>query len=318
MPAKKSATPRKPRAKKGRAEAKSKGLTAADCASPPDDALAKLIAAAGGAVLGSYRDPLGGTAVVLAALPIDKVAPTPFQRDLSETHAKRMTETIGKIGRYLDPVVAVPAGDGFWTPNGRHRLEAMTRLGAKTIVALVLPDPEIQYKILALNVEKSHNLREKSLEVIRMYRAMAGELEGTEAAHEFEFEEPAFATLGICYEKNGRFGGGAYNPILRRVDGWFEEPLKKALAMREKRAAKIEKLDARVTEVVKALQAKGFKSPYLRAFIVARVNPLRFMKVLPPFDEALDDIQKRADRFKVDNVKQEDIAATAGLAADEG
>ncbi len=318
MPRKNSATPRKPRAKKGRTEAKSKGLLATECPSSPDEALAQLISAAGGAVLCGYREPLGGTSVVLAALPIDKVAPTPFQRDLSDAHAKRLTATIGKIARYFDPIVAVPAGDVFWTPNGRHRLEAMTRLGAKTIVALVLPDPEIQYKILALNVEKSHNLREKSLEVIRMYRAMAGDAEGTELAHEFEFEEPAFATLGICYEKNGRFSGGAYNPILKRVDGWFEEPLKKALAMREKRAAKIEKLDARVTEVIKALQAKGFKSPYLRAFVVARVNPLRFMKVLPPFDEALDDIQKRADRFKVDNVKQEDIAATAGLAAEEG
>jgi ParB family chromosome partitioning protein len=317
MGTRKSATPRKPRAKKGRAEAKSKGLSPADCAAAPDAGLAGKIAAAGGTVLAGYRDPLGGTPVALAALPIDKVAPTPFQRDLSETHAKRLTETIGKIGRYLDPIVAVPAGDGFWTPNGRHRLEAMTRLGAKSVTALVLPDPEIQYKILALNIEKAHNLREKSLEVIRMYRAMAPEAEGAESAHALEFEDPAFATLGVCYEKNGRFGGGAYQSILKRVDGWFEEPLKKALAMRERRAAKIETLDARVTEVVRALQAKGFKSPYLRAFVVARVNPLRFMKVLPPFDEALDDIQKRADRFKVDDVKQEDIAATAGLAADE-
>ncbi|MCE9582216.1 MAG: ParB/RepB/Spo0J family partition protein [Planctomycetes bacterium] len=318
MPAKKTAAPRKPRKKKGHTEAKSKGLSAGECAATADASLADKITAAGGAVLCGYREPLGGTPVVLAALPIDKVAPTPFQRDLSDAHAKRLTATIGKIARYFDPIVTVPSGDGFWTPNGRHRLEAMTRLGAKTIIALVLPDPEIQYKILALNVEKAHNLREKALEVIRMYRAMAEDIEGLESAHAFEFEEPAFATLGLCYEKNGRFSGGAYNPILKRVDGWFEAPLKKALPMREKRAAKIEKLDARVTEVIQALQAKGFKSPYLRAFVVARVNPLRFMKVMPPFDEALDDIQKRADRFKVENVKQEDIAATAGVAAEEG
>jgi ParB family chromosome partitioning protein len=317
MPAKKAATPRKPRAKKGRAEAKSKGLTPAEVAAAPDAAVAEKVVSAGGAVIASYRDPLGGTTVTLAALPIDRVTPTPFQRDLSETHAKRLSETIGNIGRFLDPLIAVAAADGFWTPNGRHRLEAMTRLGAKTVVALVLPDPEIQYKILALNVEKAHNLREKSLEVIRMYRAMAGDAAVAESACSLEFEDPAFATLGVCYEKNGRFGGGAYTSILKRVDGWFEEKLSKALSMREKRAAKIERLDARVTEVVKALQAKGFKSPYLRAFVVARVNPLRFMKVLPPFDEALDDITKRADRFKVENVKQEDIAATAGVAADE-
>ena len=63
---------------------------------------------------------------------------------------------------------------------------------------------------------------------------------------------------------------------------------------------------------MKALQAKGFKSPYLKAFVVARVNPLRFMKTMPPFDEALDDILKKAAGFNVERVKQEDIAATGG------
>ena len=205
-------------------------------------------------------------------------------------------------------------GEEYWTPNGRHRLESLVRLGAKAVTALVLPDPEIQYKILALNIEKAHNLREKSLEVIRMYRAMAVDDKTVESGRALEFEEPAFATLGICYEKNGRFGGGAYQPILRRVDGWLEKPLKEALKVRESRADKIERLDARVSEVVKFLQAKGFKSPYLKAFVVARVNPLRFMKVMPPFDEALDDILKRAAKFNIENVKQEDIAATAGVA----
>jgi len=146
-----------------------------------------------------------------------------------------------------------------------------------------------------------------------MYRALveAG-AKDVEEAHALEFEEPAFATLGICYEKNGRFSGGAYQPILRRVDGWLADPLPKALAVRETRAAKIEALDARVTDVVKALQAKGFKSPYLRSFVVARVNPLRFMKTLPPFDEAVDDILARAQRFNVEKVKQSDIAASGG------
>ena len=65
--------------------------------------------------------------------------------------------------------------------------------------------------------------------------------------------------------------------------------------LREERSAKIERLDARVSEIVKSLQEKGFKSPYLKSFVIARVNPLRFMKTLPPFDDALDDIQKRAE-----------------------
>ncbi len=310
-------TTRRPRRK--RAEPRSKGLNPPECRldGPGDlQGLVAKIEAHGGAVLACYRDPLGGRPTLFAALPIEKVVPTPFQRDLSDAHAKRLTETIGKVGRYLDPIIAVPAADEYWTPNGRHRLEAMTRLGARTVTALVLPDPEIQYKILALNIEKAHNLREKSLEVIRMYRALAGADREPESARALEFEAPQFATLGICYEKNGRFGGGAYTSILRRVDGWIEKPLKEALKVREGRAEKIERLDLRVAEIVKALQAKGFKSPYLKAFAVARVNPLRFMKTLPPFDEALDDILKRAARFNVENIRQEDIASTAGPASD--
>jgi ParB family chromosome partitioning protein len=317
MPPKKAAgAPRKPRASKKKAAPGSRGLSPAECRDASLPELASRIEASGGAVLATYKEPLGGRETIFAILPIDKVKPTPFQRDLSETHAKRLSETIGKIGRFLDPIIAVSVGDEYWTPNGRHRLESMVRLGAKSVTALVLPDPDIQYKILALNIEKAHNLREKSLEVIRMYRAMAPGDDAIESTRGLEFEEPAFATLGICYEKNGRFSGGAYQPILRRVDGWFEKPLKEALKLREARAAKIERLDARVTEIIKALQEKGFKSPYLRAFVVARVNPLRFMKTLPPFDEALDDIVKRADRFNVGNVKQEDIAATAGVASE--
>jgi ParB family chromosome partitioning protein len=316
----KTTSPRKSRAKK-RAEPKSKGLAPSECGDLQTDTikdLVKTIESHGGVVLASYRDPLGGHPTALAALPIDKVAPTPFQRDLSEAHAKRLSDTIGKLGRFLDPIVAVPAGDQFWTPNGRHRLEAMTRLGARTITALVLPDAEIQYKILALNIEKAHNLREKSFEVIRMYRSMSSSGDDTpESAHALEFEEPAFATLGICYEHNGRFGGGAYHPILRRVDSWIEEPLTAALKTREARAEKIERLDARVSEIVQALKAKGFQSPYLKSFVVARVNPLRFMKTMPPFDNALDDILKRATKFNIERVKQEDIAASAAPIAED-
>jgi ParB family transcriptional regulator, chromosome partitioning protein len=311
---------KKPRKSRKKAEPGSKGYSPADCreAGPAAKALAEKIEAAGGALLTCYREPLGGTDVALAVLPVDKVKPTPFQRDLSETHAKRLGDTIGKIGIFLDPIIAVPVGAEFWTPNGRHRLESMTRLGAKSITALVLPDPAIQYKILALNVEKAHNLREKSLEVIRMYRALveAGG-DGGEEAHALEFEEPAFATLGICYEQNGRFAGGAYNPILRRLDGWIDGPLPKALKAREDRAAKIVKLDELVAKAVAALQAKGFKSPYLKAFVVARCNALRFMKTMPPFDEGIDDILKKAERFNAEKVKDSDISASAGPADSE-
>ncbi|HEY7877439.1 MAG TPA: hypothetical protein VIC55_04400, partial [Gemmatimonadaceae bacterium] len=108
-----------PRAKRKRAEvpAQSRGLdarrlgTAAHPASV--DALAERIAIDGGSVLGVYRDPLGSHWQILAALPLDRVEPTPFQRDLSEAHVGRLADAIDTLDRFVDPVTAVPAADGM-------------------------------------------------------------------------------------------------------------------------------------------------------------------------------------------------------------
>ncbi|MBI5202639.1 MAG: ParB N-terminal domain-containing protein [Elusimicrobia bacterium] len=310
------AKPKKIRAKR-KQKARTKGLEAADCLAADAkvvESLTALVEASGGKALSGYRDPWGGHTSLFALLPVEAVEPTPFQRDLSDTHEKRLSVAIEKLGRYLDPIIAVPAEKGFFTPNGMHRLSAMKRLGAKSITALVVPDPEVQFKILALNIEKAHSLKEKSLEVIRMYRAMAANAEGTEEDYGLEFEEPGFATLGILYDQDKRFAGGAYNPILKRVDGWLEDKLPVALKEREKRAAKVRKLEDLVAGHVKTLQAKGFKSPYLRAFVVARINPLRFMKTVPAFHEALDMLIGKAERFDPGKVRQEDISAAAGAA----
>src|SRR5690349_21372880 len=103
----------------------------------------------GGAVVGAYRDPFAGQTLVLASLPLRKVAATPFQRDLSKTHATRLADAIGAAGLFLDPVIAVPSREGFWSPNGRHRLEAARRLGMRSVTALLVPDEKLAFRILA-------------------------------------------------------------------------------------------------------------------------------------------------------------------------
>jgi len=156
-----------------KAKAGSKGLSPAESRleQPTGTAaeVAEAIEKAGGSIVGFYKEPLGGHPTTLAVLPIDAVEPTPFQRDLSDTHHKRLADVINKTGQFLDPIIAVlaPKG-GFWTPNGRHRLAAMRRLGAKSITTLVVADPQVAWQILALNTEKAHNLKERSLEVIRI------------------------------------------------------------------------------------------------------------------------------------------------------
>ncbi len=309
--------PRK-RKKKG-AEPGSRGLTARDLVSreaPAEVArLEREIAADGGSLLGAYRDPVGGRWQVLAGLPIEKVAPTPFQRDVSPAHVNRLANVIDRLDRFLDPIIAVRSGDGvYWTPNGHHRLSALKALGAKSIVALVLPDPALAYKILALNTEKAHNLREKALETVRMARDLAEKDPSLpEKSYALEFEEPAFLTLGLCYEENGRFSGGAYHPFLKRVDEFFDAALPKALQKRKERAEKVLELDGAVREAVEALKERGLQSPYLKAFVVARVNPLRFQRGgSPTFDATISKMLTSARNFKAGSIKVEHLARAGG------
>jgi len=302
-----------------------RGLAAPELAegSPPGtvDQLRQSIAADGGSVLATYRDPLGGHWQLIAGLPIEKVSPTPYQRDLSEVHLKRLAHVIDQLDRYLDPVIAVRRAEGqYWTPNGHHRLAALKKLGAKAIVALVVPEPEVAHRILALNTEKAHNRREKSLEVIRMYKELARLDDVTEETYALEFEEPAFITLGLCYEERPRFSGGAYNPVLRRVDEFLEKPMRTAIELRRERARTVLALDDTIVGHVEALKARGLTSPYLKSFVVARVNPIRFRpKDAPPlsFDDALDRMNKAAEKFNPEKIKLDDLAKTGGP-PDEG
>jgi ParB family chromosome partitioning protein len=305
------------RKRKPKAEPKSRGLSASEVTKEPVAAVRALAAAVesdGGAVLGSYREPFGGHGVVIAALPIDRVEPTPFQRDASPAHVKRLSEVIEKVGRFLDPVVAVREGEGkYWCPNGNHRLQALKALGARTVIALVLPDREVAFQILALNTEKAHALKEKSLEVSRMEAALAAERpKEKESALAFEFEAAPFLTLGQAYAEKPRFSGGAYRALLRRVDGFLDLPLPAALEERKSRAKTLLALDAVVDKAVEALKAKGLRSPYLRPFVVSRIDYTRFVKgEQAPFDKVLAKIQRTAERFDAGKFGQQDVASAA-------
>jgi ParB family chromosome partitioning protein len=282
------------------------------------DALAREVEADGGAVLAAYREPLGGHPLLFVALPVEKVERTTFQRDVSDAHVRKLTVAMDKTKRYLDPIVAIREGDGYLTPNGGHRLTALKELGAKSVLALLVPERSVAYQILALNIEKAHNLREKALEVVRMYRDLAGSLDPSETEMVLEFEEAALVTLGFAYEERPRLSGGAYAPILKKVDALLEEKLSKALPERERRAQVLLAFDDAVSEAVARLKERGFESPYLRAFVVARVNPLRFMKgSVPPFDALFEQMAKRARGMDPAKVRGDDVARSGGAAEAE-
>ncbi len=327
--------PKKPRAAAGARRRRkpagaSVGLAASElqAAAPPGNvaALHRTVEQDGGKALAVYREPYAGRWLILAALPLELVAATPYQRNLSETHVRKLETVISKLGRFLDPIIAVRAGahaEGgvrYWTPNGHHRLSAMKTLGAKSITAILVPEEAAAYQILALNTEKAHNLREKALEVIRMYKELARLDDASEETYALEFEEPSLITLGLCYEERPRFSGGAYHPVLKRVESFLKDSLHRAITHRQQRAQTVMALDDLVVTQVEALKAKGLTSPYLKSFVVARINPLRFRPkeaVAPTFDETFEKMTKAAATFDAGKIKVEDLARSGG-APDEG
>jgi ParB family chromosome partitioning protein len=295
---------------------------------PPDSrlpeavaALARQVEADGGQVLAGYQEPLKDAWQLFAILPLAKVQPTPYQRDLSKPHVARLQEVMKKIGRFVDPIVVVSTGPGlYWTPNGNHRREALTRLKADTIPVILIPEPEVAFQILALNTEKAHNVKERSLEVIRMYRGLRDQDgAGTEESYAFQFEAPWLITLGLLYEARPRFAGGAFAPLLRRVDKFLKQPLRKGYEERERRAALVREADDALADVVARIKKRGITHPYVKNFVLARTTPLtRARKTLPSFDQTFERLRTNLEGFDPAKVRLDEIARSAVFAAPAG
>ncbi len=273
--------------------------------------LIRQVEADGGVVWAAYPEPYARRWQLLVELPLDRVEPTPYQRDLSPHHVERLKSVIQEIGRFIDPIVAVRTPDGrYWAPNGNHRREAMVRLGARTIMAILIPDPAVAYHILGLNTEKAHNLREKALEVLRMYRTLQEEQpKAPERTFAFQFEEAYFITLGILYDRKERFAGAGYVPILRKVDRFLDLPMREALGERERRAGVIEAIDALLEPILETLHEKGIRYPFLKQAVLSQVNPIRRKRIVTmSFDEVMARIREGLARYPVEAVTAEELA----------
>ena len=281
-------------------------------------ALAEQVEADGGRVLAVYQEPVGNHWQLFCLLPLKQVEATPYQRDLSPTHAKRLTEVVRKVDRFVDPIVVVSPRPGlYWTPNGHHRRTALEKLKAAMVPAILVPEKDVAYQILALNTEKAHNLKEKSLEVIRMYRGLAEEQpKAGEEDFAFQFEAPHYATLGLLYEENRRFAGGAFAPILKRVDRFLKGKLPDTLETREERAGKVREADQALATAVAALKKRGINHPFVKNYVLARTSPLtRARKTVPTFDQAFSRLTAAIRDFDVSKVRYEDVQRASTFSA---
>jgi ParB family chromosome partitioning protein len=286
---------------------------------PPKAAaeLAAQVERDGGHTLALYQDPVGEHWQIFCLLPRARVEASPYQRDLSPTHVKRLTEAVKKLDRFVDPIVAVSPRPGvYWTPNGNHRRAVLDKLKADHVPAILVVEAAVAFQVLPLNTEKAHNLKEKSLEVIRMYRALAGEQpSSSEEDWTFQFESAHFITLGLLYEENKRFAGGAFAPILRRVDKFLKLTLRKGLEERTERAALVQAADEALAGAVAKIKKRGINHPYVKNYVLARTTPLtRARKTLPAFEPAFRKLRENIEAFDASKVRYEDVQRSAIMA----
>jgi ParB family chromosome partitioning protein len=280
--------------------------------------LADQVARDGGHVLAIYQEPVGEHWQLFCLLPRTKLAASPYQRDVSPTHVKRLTEAVKRIDRFVDPILVVSPDPGvYWTPNGNHRRTVLDKLKADYVPAILVAEPEVAFQVLPLNTEKAHNLKEKSLEVIRMYRALV-EQQPTSSEDDWalQFESPHFITLGLLYEQNKRFAGGAFAPILRRVDRFLKGTLRKGLPERIERAELVRAVDETLAQVVARVRKRGINHPYVKNYLLARTTPLtRARKTLPSFEQTFRKLRDNLEDFDVTKVRYDEIQRSAIMVA---
>jgi ParB family chromosome partitioning protein len=120
---------------------------------------------------------------------------------------------------------------------------------------------------------------------------------------------------------------GVYLPVVRRCQEFSQEPIRKSLAQRRRRAAKLLKLDRAVSACVARLKRAGIQSSYLKPFVVARIHPLRWIRAPKPgqrapradFDETIERMLEKARTFDTSKVRAQDLARVGTpLGEDEG
>jgi len=153
-----------------------------------------------------------------------------------------------------------------------------------------------------------------------MYRGLAEEQPRTgEEDWAFQFEAPHFVTLGLLYEENRRFAGGAFAPILKRVDRFLKGKLPDTLEERGLRAAKVKAADEALARAVAALKKRGIRHPYVKNYVLARTSPLtRARKTVPSFDQAFSRLVAAIEGFDVSKVRYEDVQRAAVFSAPGG
>ena len=211
------------------------------------------------------------------------------QRKPRPAHLKALTTSIERLG-FLTVLVAVERDGKYVIIDGQHRFQAGVELGMKEFPVVVVPE-KVARRMMSLNIEQSLNIRERATIALAIYREMLDETPGRSEDHgevADAIEVPHLLTLGLSYERNGRLAGSAFEALLKKCDGFLDEPLRDAYETRQGRADKVLEAAKKVKAVEDALKATGAWHSMARYQIISYANPTKRARKPSDFDKTFD------------------------------
>ena len=208
------------------------------------------------------------------------------QRKARPAHLKALTASMERLG-FLSALIAVERDGKYVVIDGQHRFQAGTELGMKEFPVIVVPEATAR-RMMSLNVEQGLNIRERATIALAIYRELLAEnpaLAEDDGELVDTIETAHLVTLGLAYEGNGRLAGSAYEPILKKCDGFLDEPLETAYTRREARAEKVLEAAKAVKAVEDALKESGRWHSMARYQIISSANPTTRARKPSEFDK---------------------------------
>jgi ParB family chromosome partitioning protein len=230
------------------------------------------------------RQPLTVTTVRRADLEV-----IGHQRKPRPAHLKALSTSMERLG-FITPLVAVERDGRYVVIDGQHRLQAGLDLGVKEFPVVVVPE-RVARRMMSLNVEQSLNIRERATIALSIYRQMLEESPRRAEDHGEivdTIETPHLLTLGLAYEKSGRLAGSAFEPILKKCDGFLGVPLQDAYEVRVGRAERLLEAARAVKAVEDALKSHGSWHSMARYQIIGAANPTKRARKAADFDKTFD------------------------------
>jgi ParB family transcriptional regulator, chromosome partitioning protein len=222
------------------------------------------------------------------------------QRKPRASHLKSLTSSIERIG-FVTPLVVVERDGKFVIIDGQHRFQAATDLGVKEFPVVVVPE-KLARRMMNLNIEKDLNIRERcqiALSIYREFLEEAPNLKEDDGEISDTVDKAHYVTLGLAYEGNGRLAGGAFESVLKKVDGFTDKTVGEAYAIREQRAEQVLEAAKAVKRVEDAMKEKGIWHSMARYQIIAYADPAKrarkpqeFEKAFPKFLKKLEELEE--------------------------